>query len=319
MHEVFAGQLATDFTQEIDRTSAIYKFDLVTQIVDEFSELQGIIGEIYAKKAGEDPQVATAIREHYLPSGNASELPQSPLGLLFAISDKLESIISFFAIGKIPSGSNDPFALRRQMIGILAILEAEHLPLEWHQALKDIFDQVYDFDQDKQVELSQAIIQFLSDRLKNNLADKGIRFDISQAAREAKYIDVLTIIQSAELLNAHKEDEDYKDNVEAWQRINNIILKVSQEEVELPLVNEDLFENDSEGDLYQAVSNLRLDEGVEEAYEEITALTPLITQFFEDNMVFTDNQDIRNNRLALLTLIDQAITKHYNVQALQAK
>ncbi|MDK7160578.1 glycine--tRNA ligase subunit beta, partial [Pauljensenia sp. UMB3104] len=71
----------------------------MTQIVDEFSELQGIIGEIYAKKAGEDPQVATAIREHYLPSGNASELPQSPLGLLFAISDKLESIISFFAIG----------------------------------------------------------------------------------------------------------------------------------------------------------------------------------------------------------------------------
>ncbi|AEA01760.1 MULTISPECIES: glycine--tRNA ligase subunit beta [Aerococcus] len=319
MHEVFAGQLATDFTQEIDRTSAIYKFDLVTQIVDEFSELQGIIGEIYAKKAGEDPQVATAIREHYLPSGNASELPQSPLGLLFAISDKLESIISFFAIGKIPSGSNDPFALRRQMIGILAILEAEHLPLEWHQALKDIFDQVYDFDQNKQVELSQAIIQFLSDRLKNNLADKEIRFDISQAAREAKYIDVLTIIQSAELLNAHKEDEDYKDNVEAWQRINNIILKVSQEEVELPLVNEDLFESNSESDLYQAVSDLRLDEGVEEAYEEITALTPIITQFFEDNMVFTDNQDIRNNRLALLSLIDQAITKHYNVQALQAK
>ncbi|MDK6591556.1 hypothetical protein, partial [Actinotignum timonense] len=82
-------------------------------------------------------------------------------------------------------------------------------------------------------------------------------------------------------------------NVEAWQRINNIILKVSQEEVELPLVNEDLFESDSERNLYQAVSDLRLDEGVEEAYEEITALTPLITQFFEDNMVFTDNQDIR--------------------------
>lgn len=319
MEEVFASQLASDFKPQISRLQSIYKFDLVTQMVDEFSELQGVIGEIYAKEAGEDEAVAIAIREHYLPNGSESELPQTPLGILMAIADKLETIISFFAIGKAPSGSNDPFALRRQMIGIVTLLAHYHLPFEWHTDLKELLDLVYDFDQEKESKVSADLLQFVSDRLKNTLESEGIRYDISQAVREAEIFDVLSIIETAKTLNHHTKDDHFKANVEAWQRISNLKAKAEELHVQQATVNPDLFETSSEKELCQAVKGLNLGEFEEENYQELEQLTPLISRFFEENMVFTEDEAIRNNRLTLLKQLARPLAAHFNVQEIVNK
>ena len=115
-------ELSEDERTELKRASEIYKFDLVTNMVGEFPELQGVMGEKYALLQGETPQVAQAIREHYMPVSAEGALPESSVGAILAIADKLDSLLSFFAVGMIPSGSNDPYALRRQTYGIIRII-----------------------------------------------------------------------------------------------------------------------------------------------------------------------------------------------------
>src|SRR5699024_7285311 len=115
--------LSDEQLEDLRRASEIYKFDLVTNMVGEFPELQGIMGEKYALLQGEKPAVAQAIREHYLPISSEGVLPESEIGAVLAIADKLDSLLSFFAVGMVPSGSNDPYALRRQSYGIVRIVE----------------------------------------------------------------------------------------------------------------------------------------------------------------------------------------------------
>ncbi len=120
--------LSEEELMDLQRAAEIYKFDLVTNMVGEFPELQGIMGEKYALLKGEKPAVATAIREHYMPISSEGDLPETTVGSVLAIADKLDSIFSFFAVGMIPSGSNDPYALRRQAYGVVRIIESKNGP-----------------------------------------------------------------------------------------------------------------------------------------------------------------------------------------------
>ncbi|MTV74731.1 glycine--tRNA ligase subunit beta, partial [Streptococcus pneumoniae] len=130
---------SVDETVDLARAAAIYKFDLLTGMVGEFDELQGIMGEKYTLLAGETPAVAAAIREHYMPTSAEGELPESKVGAVLAIADKLDTILSFFSVGLIPSGSNDPYALRRATQGVVRILDA----FGWHIAMDELIDSLY--------------------------------------------------------------------------------------------------------------------------------------------------------------------------------
>lgn len=317
--DTFAGELYDEFKSKIERLGAIYKFDLVTQVVDEFSSLQGVVGEIYARELGEDDAVATAIREHYLPTQAKGEQPKTPLGILFAIADKLDTIIHFFAINKVPSGSNDPYALRRAMIGIVQILLSEHLPLHWEETLPEVLTNVYDMADEESEKLTEQLLKFVDDRLVAILKDASIRPDISDAARHASVRDVVYITETAEVLQSFSKEENFKTAVESWQRTVN--LGTSQDE---PLkdrwrIQASAFETDSEEALYQAYKELESDVSPETALQQLESLVPKITAFFDDNMVMVEDDTRRNNRLTLLEKLSDMILAVADVKRINEK
>ena len=306
--EKWSGQLADIQTGDITRTGEIYKFDLMTGIVDEFSELQGIMGEKYALAFGEAPAVATAIREHYMPISAEGELPASQLGKLFAVSDKLDSVISFFNIDRIPSGSNDPFALRRQTSGIVRILIENELTFDWKTDIINILQSVYGIeDQERLVELQTALSQFVNDRLKAILNDQGVRYDIADAVLQSHSADVLRKLAASKVLQAASEKASFKETLEAWNRILNLGAKARELNVQDVTIEESRFESDSEVALFNAAKGLEMTNDMQNNYNQLEALTPVITEFFDNNMVFAEDQTVQNNRLAILSMIAQAI------------
>ncbi|MGM9892445.1 glycine--tRNA ligase subunit beta [Limosilactobacillus sp.] len=289
---------------DLDRAAHIYKFDLTTQMVGEFAELQGVMGEIYAKLFGEKADVATAIREHYMPISAEGALPQTKLGAILAIADKLDSILSFFAVDMIPSGSNDPYALRRQAFGIVRIINDRG----WHLSLLGIQPELIkafaaaqittDFDLTKNM---AAVRQFFLDRMKQFFSAQKLRHDIIDAVTDTKADDIENIFEAATAINDHKDDANFKDAVEALTRVVRIAKKGKQDSTST--INPALFENPSEQKLYDAVAEVKkqaADRTIAENFTALRSLSPVITEYFDENMIMDKNEDIRNNRLAQL-------------------
>ena len=290
---------------DLDRAAHIYKFDLTTQMVGEFSELQGIMGEIYAKLLGEKADVAAAIKEHYMPISAEGDLPESKIGAVLAIADKLDSIISFFAVDMIPSGSNDPYALRRQAYGIVRIIAARgwHLPVmgmadEFAAALaaKELtpsFDVQHNADQ---------VHAFFLDRLKQFFNTQDLRYDVIDAVVDTKSEDVANVLAAAETIDAHKDDEGFKEDIEALTRVLRIAKKADFKDG-VPTIDPAKFQNPSEKQLFDRVNGLNekwADQTLEQNFADLRAMAPVITSYFEENMIMDKDEDIRNNRLALL-------------------
>lgn len=292
---------------DLDRAAHIYKFDLTTQMVGEFAELQGVMGEIYAKLFGEKDDVAAAIREHYMPISAEGDLPATKLGAILAIADKLDSILSFFAVDMIPSGSNDPYALRRQAFGIVRIINDR----DWHLSLLGIqpvlikafadSDVAIDFDLTKN---APAVRTFFLDRLKQFFSARRLRHDIIDAVTDTENDDIETVFEAAAAIDEHKEDADFKDAVEALTRVLRISKKGHQDLA--AQVDPILFENPSEKKLYTAVNEVAdgaANRTVAENFAELRQLAPVITEYFDENMIMDKNEDVRNNRLAQLAII----------------
>ena len=292
---------------DLDRAAHIYKFDLTTQMVGEFAELQGVMGEIYAKLFGEKDDVAAAIREHYMPISAEGNLPATKLGAILAIADKLDSILSFFAVDMIPSGSNDPYALRRQAFGIVRIINDRG----WHLSLLGIqpvlikafadSDIAIDFDLTKN---APAVRTFFLDRLKQFFSGRRLRHDIIDAVTDTENDDIETVFEAAAAIDEHKEDADFKDAVEALTRVLRISKKGHQDLA--ARVDPSLFENPSEKKLYTAVNEVAAgaaNRTVAENFAELRQLAPVITEYFDENMIMDKNEDVRNNRLAQLAII----------------
>ncbi|MHC5374818.1 glycine--tRNA ligase subunit beta [Enterococcus sp. LJL120] len=299
--------LSAEGLTDLQRASEIYKFDLVTNMVGEFPELQGIMGEKYALLQGEKPAVATAIREHYLPISSEGELPKTAVGAVLAVADKLDSIFSFFAVGMIPSGSNDPYALRRQAYGVVRIVEAQG----WSFPLVDLqaaADQAINADKQKfglsLVEGQKEAVDFIKGRVRQFLLTKDVRHDVIDAVLGANQADLTRLFGSAKILKEHMQDVDFRPAIEALTRVLNLANKA--EAAELTEVSPDLFENGAEDDLFQAVQQAKekfTKQTMAENYETLRNLRPLIETYFDQTMVMAEDPAVRRNRLNQLAQI----------------
>ncbi|MFC6348144.1 glycine--tRNA ligase subunit beta [Vagococcus carniphilus] len=294
---------------DLDRASQIYKFDLVTLMVDEFPELQGIIGEKYALLHGEKKEVAQAIREHYLPKSSDSDLPESNIGAVLAISEKIDTLITFFSVGLTPKGSNDPYALRRQAYGIIRIIESKGwtFPVEnLHHEIETMINKNEEKFGLHLEETNQSIHTFLMGRMKQWFNGKNIRHDIIEAVIESRQDDLSQMFEVAEILKANATKNDFKPSVESLTRVINLASKADA--TGSLVVDEALFENESEKNLYEAFNEIKDKAStltLTENFDALKSLNPLIEAYFENTMVMVDDEKVRNNRLVQLREIAQ--------------
>lgn len=276
--------------RDVARSAEIYKFDLLTGMVGEFDELQGVMGEKYALLAGENANVSAAIREHYMPTSAEGELPETKVGSVLAAADKIDSVLSFFNVGLIPSGSNDPYALRRAVQGLIRIIEK----MNWHFDLSLFIDQ---FEGENHLE----ILDFVKARIQKLLLEKLDRHDIVEAAINSSSFDIANIMEVAFVIDAHKDHRPFKPSMENITRSINIVKKNKS----TSSVNAASFESQAEQNLYDVVVSLQ-DEWMQLSAENkfrtlVHDLCPAIENFFENVMVMAEDEAVRENRLALLS------------------
>mgnify|MGYP000843819874 FL=1 len=286
------AHLSTREAKDVARAASIYKFDLLTGMVGEFDELQGIMGEKYALLAGENTAVARAIREHYLPTASDGELPDTKVGAILAIADKIDTILSFFSVGLIPSGSNDPYALRRATQGVVRILDK----FGWHIALDELIEQLYALQFDSLTYSNkEQVLDFFRARIEK-MMDNDIPKDIVTAVLNSSTFVVRDLVEVAALLAEKAQENSFKPAVESLARVFNLAEKAEV----VSVVNESLFENEEEKELHTAIEHLTLSDDLAGNIEQLFALSPVIDAFFDNTMVMAEDEVIRANRLALL-------------------
>ncbi|KRL63651.1 glycine--tRNA ligase subunit beta [Lactobacillus psittaci] len=302
--------LDEDVVKDFDRASELYKFDLVTQMVGEFAELQGVMGMHYAELAGENKAVSLAIKEHYMPVTAEGDLPTSTVGALLSVADKFDTIITFFAAGMIPSSSNDPYALRRYAYGIVRILLNENWSLNIDAALPEMVEILTGKTPAKMPmnkEDDEQISLFIRDRIKQFLQTNNYKYDVIDAVLHSSQKDPSRILEAAKVLQAHHDSEDFKPVVESLIRIQNILKKAKFKGG--VAVNSNLFEDASENELYLATENLQSINNLTELYESFVKMQKIIDRYFEANMIMAKDEAVKNNRLAQLSQINDLATR----------
>ena len=294
--------LHEDAAVVLERATELAKTDLTTGMVTEFTELQGVMGKEYALLDGESPEVAEAIFEQYLPRFAGDVLPQTEAGKVLSIIDKVDNIVATFSRGLIPTGSQDPYALRRQTIGILNIL----LGSEWNISLRPIFKasmELLNVPAEKQDELLGQVEEFFTLRLKNIFLDREVPHHVIDLLLSNNELSVADAEGLVNALLANRIDENV-ELVQAYTRMYNLV-----KDVEYTGVNSDLLKEDAEKALFEAVS--KASEASLAAWEanDYTAvvavpatLVPAINKFFEDVMVMDKDEAIKANRLQLVRL-----------------
>ena len=294
--------LHEDAAVVLERATELAKTDLTTGMVTEFTELQGVMGKEYALLDGESPEVAEAIFEQYLPRFAGDVLPQTEAGKVLSIIDKVDNIVATFSRGLIPTGSQDPYALRRQTIGILNIL----LGSEWNISLRPIFKasmELLNVPAEKQDELLGQVEEFFTLRLKNIFLDREVPHHVIDLLLSNNELSVADAEGLVNALLANRIDENV-ELVQAYTRMYNLV-----KDVEYTGVNSDLLKEDAEKALFEAASKASEESlAAWEAndYAAVVAipatLVPAINKFFEDVMVMDKDEAIKANRLQLVRL-----------------
>ena len=291
------------------RSARLAKADLVTGMVGEFPELQGIMGGYYAAAGGEGPEVAAAITEHYRPQGPSDAIPVSLYGQIVSLADKIDTLVGFFGIGAKPTGSRDPFALRRAALGILRILDEADLDLSLDGLLADAAA-LHASDGHQLDGVDADLPGFILDRLRVKLREAGLAHDVVAAALAMAPAgavgDLRRWMRLATALDGFLKTEDGARLASSWRRVASIL---SAEEKKGPIspdkADVKLFADPAETNLHQAVAALPAEVGRDEqeiraAIQALAALSGPIDQFFESVVVNADDKAVRANRLALL-------------------
>ncbi|MCR8641967.1 glycine--tRNA ligase subunit beta [Paenibacillus sp. N1-5-1-14] len=298
-------QVDESVRSNIRRAAEICKFDLVSQMVYEFPELQGIMGEDYARIAGEKEEVAVAINEHYKPRFSGDSSPASIVGTLVSIADKIDTISGCFSIGIIPTGSQDPYGLRRQAAGIVQMTLDHKLPVSLTQIFGAAIDVLQDSNLVKRdaLEIKSDMQDFFGLRVKNVLTEKGIRYDVIDAIMGAGIDNLSAAVRKADVLGTAVQEAAFKTTVESFNRVGNLASKADS----AATVQADLLQEQAEQDLFAAWQSARpaftgylADEQEAKALVVLTDMKDVITTFFDSVMVMAEDENVRRNRLALL-------------------
>ena len=303
---------------EADRAAELSKCDLATEMVREFTELQGIVGGLYARAQGEPDDVADAIYDHYRPVGLEDPIPRNLTGCAVALGDKLDSLVGCFAVGLVPTGSSDPYALRRAAQGIVKIILERKLPVSLSLAVGAAAKALLTNPPKKGVtpEQETQVLDFLLDRAKFVLREREkFSYDEVNAVFRAGVDDLVDAHKRLVALKAIRKSKNFEPLAVSFKRIRNILEKSNFKKENAPGIQTDLFESGVERELFSAVRSAAAKVQAEkragryqEALEVIAGLRKAVDDFFEGVMVMAENEAVRKNRLALLAEILREFT-----------
>jgi glycyl-tRNA synthetase beta chain len=295
---------------DADRAAELAKCDLATEMVREFTELQGIVGGLYARAQGESDEIADAVYDHYRPVGLDDPIPRNLTGCAVALGDKLDSIVGCFAVGVVPTGSSDPYALRRAALGIVKIILEKKLSVSLSLAIGAATKALLTHKPKRGVTPDQEtqILEFLLDRAKFVFREReGFGYDEVSAVFRAGADDLVDAQKRLVALKAIRKSKNFEPLTVSFKRIRKILEKANLTAADSRHVNPDLFETAAERELYSAVrdaaSKVQAQKRAgkyQEALEVIAGLRKVVDQFFDGVMVMAEVEAVRNNRLSLL-------------------
>ena len=306
--------LGEDIKDSLKRAAYLSKTDLVSKMVIEFTELQGTMGKIYAKNSKEEDRVATAIKEQYMPTSSNGALPKSIIGIVLSMADKIDTIVGLYIIEKYVTGSQDPFGLRRQALGLINIILANNIDVDLKDLINDSLivyteENALPFDYDATM---NKIIDFIKERLKNMLIDNGYRYDIVNSVINGDETNILNIYQKVTALDQFiKEDEE---SLSYFTRIINLTKDSSDEQI-----NEDLLETDLEREFYKEVINLPENplnymEDYKNELKLIGKTSEIGNKYLDNTMINVENQELKSTRLALLNTLAKRIKRVFDIK-----
>ena len=291
--------------KNVDRAALLAKADLESLMVGEFSELQGIMGREYALLAGEKPVVARAIYEHYLPIVAGGDLPETDEGAIVGIADKIDTIVGFFGVGLPPTGTADPYALRRQALGVINIILSRRYPLTLDFVVTESIALFKGGLKKPEGEIQKDVLEFFQGRLQNQLITQGFDYDTVEAILATGFADVVLALEKIKALQAFRTNPEFEPLSIAFKRVDNIL-----KDFHNPLLDPLLFVTDAERNLYSAFNEIKKQVigGIEKndfsfALKEIALLRPPVDAFFDGVMVMDKDEKVRFNRLSLLAEI----------------
>ncbi len=316
----FSGGIAQADVAGSDRAAELAKCDLVTEMVGEFAELQGIVGGLYSRAQGEPDEIAWAVYDQYKPLTLDDPLPRNLTGCAVALADKLDSLVACFAVGAIPTGSSDPFALRRAALGIVKIILDKHLPLSLSAAISAASKALKEHA--PRIEASDAVqkqvLDFLLERARYILRERrGYAYDEINAAFAAGADDLGDAVERVAALKAIRDTRNFAPLAASFKRIRNILEKsAGKGDKGQGAVNQGLLKDAAELQLYTVVqkigedaTRLKKEKKYRKALEKISEIRPAVDIFFDKVLVMVEDEDIRRNRIALLgTLLKEFST-----------
>ena len=296
---------------DVDRAAELCKCDLVTGMVGEFPELQGVVGGLYAKSQGEPEIISTAVYDHYRPAGLDDSVPRNLTGAILSLSDKLDTLVGCFAVGLVPTGSSDPFALRRAALGIVKIILDGKLSLSLAEAVAAAARGVKAYMPKVQVspETEKQAIDFLVDRARYVLIERhGFAYDEVNAALAAGSDDLVDAVIRVAAVRAMRKTKNFEPLAVSFKRIRKILEKAGPSQSwRLPAVRPELFQLDAERHLHEAAhraageaDQFKRSGRYKDALQGIAELRPQVDAFFDHVMVMAEEEDVRRNRLTLL-------------------
>ena len=297
--------------KDVDRAALLAKADLESLMVGEFSELQGIMGREYALLAGEKPAVADAIYEHYLPIAAGGELPRTDVGAIVGIADKIDTIVGFFSVGLPPTGTADPYALRRQALGVINIIVARHYPLNLHFLIDESLTLLKEVLKKPAEIIKGDVLEFFKGRLHNQLIAQGFAYDTVDAVLATDIGDLAGVYEKIQALQSFRQNPEFEPISTAFKRVDNILKDFSGGQVDVNVLSVE-----AEIRLFSAYEDIkeRVEKGIAEkdflaALNRLAAIRPAVDAFFDSVMVMDKDEKIRNNRLSLLSQISALFHK----------
>ena len=314
--------------EKVELSSSICKVDLISDLVGEFPELQGVMGGYFAEAQGFDKDISLAIREHYLPTGFDSKTPKKPFSIALALSDKLDTLVGFFGINQKPTSSKDPYALRRLALGLIRLSIENNKEFK----IRDLINYTLQLYQEQGFEFNNKSVQkdlaeFLTDRLKYYMKEKDVRIDIIDASLKSFGINQITkIYKKSFVFNKLINKEIGMNIISSYKRASNILEnELKNKELELS-INTDpaLFKNDYEKKLYKKIHELRKyftsinkDEDYELTLENLAESKQVIFDFFDNVKVNDEDKTIQKNRLELIQMLCKTFDNYINFSIIE--